>query len=126
MSDFLGKGWAFPLELDGDGGMVRVAGDERVRQSIHLILATAPGERLLRPQFGCEIHDLVFAPRHAETAGLAAAHVREALELWEPRIEVLDVRVEEGDEPTLLLVHVDYRVRATDSRFNLVHPFYLE
>lgn len=126
MGDYLGKGWAFPVQVDGDGNFARARGEERVRQSIHLILATAPGERIMRPKFGCAIHDLVFAARHPDVASLAADAVREALELWEPRIEVLAVRAVDGDEPTLLLIHVDYRLRATDSRFSLVYPFYLE
>lgn len=120
---FLGVGWKFPPDLSG-GRAALAAGEESIHQSIWIILATAPGERVMRPDFGCGIHNLVFALSNGTTAGLIAFEVRQALLRWEPRIEVLDVRVTPADER--LLVDVEYCIRATNSRFNLVYPFHLE
>src|SRR5262245_1152285 len=127
MAEFLGKGWSFPLERDGSKARFAAARyEESVRQAIRIILSTALGERVMRPDFGCGIHELVFAPNSAATRGMAEHHVREALLSWEPRIEVLDVKaVASGGQDEELLIGIDYRVRMTDSRFNLVYPFYL-
>jgi uncharacterized protein len=125
---FLGRGVAFPLGLD-KAGQVRLTagGEESIRQSIWTILGTAPGERVMRPDFGCGIHDLVFGVNSAGTAGAVAAAVREALSLWEPRIDVLDVyAAPDARQVDLLLVEINYRVRSDNSRFNLVYPFYLD
>jgi phage baseplate assembly protein W len=126
-SDFLGVGWQFPVGV-GEGRQIAMAAyEERIRQAIWIILGTAPGERAMRPDFGCGIHDLVFAVNSAGTAGQAANLVREALTRWEPRIGVLDVSAAADPyEPTLLLIEIEYRVRTTNNRFNLVYPFYLE
>jgi hypothetical protein len=128
MPRFLGVGWSFPVEWDDSGRrLARAEHEESVRQSIRIILSTAKGERVMRPDFGCSIHELAFAPNNAATRGLAESYVSEALRLWEPRIEVLKVRATAaGDQGEELRVSIDYRVRATDSRFNLVYPFYLE
>ncbi len=124
---FLGVGWRYPVQLDERGGIALARHEEDVREAIWIILATAPGERLMHPDFGCGIHDYVFAPNNAHTAGQVASRVEEALVRWEPRIELegVDVRADAGDA-TRMLVRIDYRVRSTDSRFNLVYPFYLE
>jgi len=127
MDDLLGIGVDFPIELDG-GRQLREtsSGDESIRQSIWTILSTAPGERVMRPDFGCGLQDLVFGVNDAGTANAAAAAVREALALWEPRVDVLDVfAVGDPAEPNLLLIEINYQVRSTNSRFNLVYPFYL-
>jgi Bacteriophage baseplate protein W len=127
-SDFLGLGWNFPIGLD-DGGQVELApdGEEGVRQSIWMILGTSPGERLMRPDFGCGIHDMVFGVNNAATASAVAGAVREALAVWEPRIDVLDVyAAADPSRPNLLVIEVNYRVRSTNSRFNLVYPLYRE
>ena len=127
LPDFLGRGWAFPVTVDHTGAIAMTGADESVRQSIRSILSTAPGERVMRPDFGCALQDLVFAVNDAGTAAEVAAAVGEALALWEPRIDVLDVYA--TADPTaaeVLLVEINYEVRATNSRFNLVHPFYLE
>jgi hypothetical protein len=127
-SDFLGLGWNFPIGLD-DGGQVELApdGEEGIRQSIWMILGTSPGERLMRPDFGCGIHDMVFGVNNAATANAVAGAVREALAVWEPRIDVLDVyAVPDPSRPNLLLIEINYQVRSTNSRFNLVYPFYLD
>jgi phage baseplate assembly protein W len=128
-SDFQGMGWSFRdlVAPEAVGGVVPSLFEDAVRQSVWLIIATAPGERVMRPDFGCRIHDLLFATASATTIGLAAEAVRGALLRWEPRIELLGVDVApDRAEPALLRVRVDYRVRTTNNRFNLVYPFYLE
>ncbi len=125
--EFLGTGWKFPVQLDGQGEIAFSRHEQDIRESIRIILGTAQGERVMRPDFGCGIHDYVFAPNNARTAGLVRHHVEEALSLWEPRIEVKEVRVEpDPSDKAVMLIVIDYLVRDTDSRFNLVYPFYLE
>jgi uncharacterized protein len=125
--EFLGQGWAFPVTLDGRGGVAAVGLEDAVRQAVWIVLSTAPGERVMRPDFGAGLADLVFAPNTPATHGLVASAVRDALVDWEPRIDVLDVAVTaDPAQPTRLLVEVDYAVRAINSRFNLVYPFYLQ
>ncbi|MFL6337412.1 MAG: GPW/gp25 family protein [Pyrinomonadaceae bacterium] len=124
---FLGRGWQFPVALD-DGGALAVAEyEESVRQSIWVILGTAKGERMMRPDFGCGIYELVFGVNSSNTAAEAAEEVRDALVSFEPRIDVLGVEVTEGgDDGEVLYVSLDYQIRATNTVFNLVYPFYLE
>jgi hypothetical protein len=125
--EFLGAGWAFPVSVDDDGRIVGATGEDAVRQAIWMALATTPGERMMRPTFGAGLSDLVFAPNTPTTHGLVASSVRSALVEEEPRIDVLDVVVTaDPAEFTRLLIEVDYMVRATNSRFNLVYPFYLQ
>jgi uncharacterized protein len=124
---FLGRGWAFPVRRDGAGDVALAAGEDLVAQSIWLILATAPGERVQRPTFGCGIHELVFAPNDATTAGRLADAARDALVRFEPRIDVLAVQATAAPgRADVLLIEIDYRLRETNNRFNLVYPFYLE
>jgi uncharacterized protein len=126
-SDFLGLGWNFPIGLDGHQVELTPDGEEGVRQSIWMILGTSRGERVMRPDFGCGIHDLVFGVNNAATANAVAGAVRDALAAWEPRIDVLDVyAVPDPSRPNLLTIEINYQVRSTNSRFNLVYPFYLE
>ncbi|ALL70940.1 GPW/gp25 family protein (plasmid) [Paraburkholderia caribensis MBA4] len=122
----LGVGWEFPVALKGKG--IGIAHYEAcVRNSIFLILSTAKGERVMRPDFGCGLHELVFNVNGPSTQGMAEFHVREALEKWEPRIDVMRVRASgAGGYGEQLLIEIDYRVRLTDNRFNLVYPFYLD
>lgn len=122
---FVGAGWGFPVATDVTGGIALVSGDLEIRQSIRLILATTPGERPMRPEFGCALDEFVFAPADAGTAGQIADEVRRALERWEPRIELDEVDV--SVDPTLegtLLIDVRYRQRDEDDPRNLVFPFY--
>lgn len=125
-SIFLGVGWKFPLGVDGQGRIETAAYEESVREAIGIILRTAPGERAMRPDFGCGIHDLVFEVNSASTATRVAAQVRQALLRWEPRIDVLDVQVTSGEDDAKLFIGIEYKVRATNNAFNLVYPFYLE
>lgn len=127
----LGVGWGFPVERVGDGaagGRFALAPyEECVQQSIVIILSTAKGERVMRPTFGCGLHELVFSVNDSATRAMAAFHVREALREWEPRIDVLRVDASSGGEhDEQLLIDIDYRVRLTDGRYNLVYPFYLD
>jgi uncharacterized protein len=125
-AEFLGVGWKFPVDVT-DGRIDRAYYDDSVRDAIWLILGTAKGERVMRPDFGCGIHDLVFSVNNATTAGLVEHEVRQALILWEPRIELLDVEVTPNPaEAYTLLIRIEYRVRTTNNVFNLVYPFYLE
>jgi phage baseplate assembly protein W len=127
---FLGNGWDFfaLTRPRGDGGTVALtAHEEAVHQAVWIILGTTPGERALRPDFGCGIHELVFSVNDSGTRGRVAQAVREALVRWEPRIDLTAVEVEpDPASPTTLRIHVGYRVRSTNNRFNLVYPFYLE
>ena len=123
---YIGRGIAFPLRFQ-DGSMVMTTGVDDIDRGIRVVLSTAPGERVMRPTFGAGLADLVFAPNTPTTHGLVASSVRSALVEEEPRIDVLDVVVgADPAEPTRLLIEVDYTVRATNSRFNLVYPFYLQ
>ncbi len=125
-SDFIGTGWAFPVRLNGRGGIALAHGAGDVAEAIRVILATQVGERRMRPAFGCAIHDLTFATNDATTHGLIRHHVLEALALWEPRIVVRDVRVTVApNDAAQVLIEIDYAVRATNERRNLVYPFYL-
>jgi hypothetical protein len=127
-TDFRGLGWNFPVSLD-TSSQVALASDpeEDIRQSIWTILATSPGERVMRPDFGCGIHDLVFGVNNAATATAVTSAVREALATFEPRIDVLDVyAAPDPSQANVLVIEINYQVRSTNSRFNLVYPFYLE
>lgn len=124
--DFLGAGWKFPLQVTASGGIARARYEQRVEESIYLILSTAKGERVMLPEFGCGIHDLVFAPNNAATLSLLVAEVRDSLVRYEPRIDVLDVTAESpAGQPNLLLIRVNYRIRANQALGNLVYPFYI-
>lgn len=124
---FLGVGTSFPLQLDAKTGEVaRAAYEESVRQAILIILGTARGERLMRPDFGCEIHDLVFASMSAATIGRAKKAVNDALLHHESRIDVTDIDVQTGGDGNVLFIDIQYEVRATNNVFNLVYPFYLQ
>ena len=124
--DILGRGWSFPVRPGPTGGLTLIGGQEKVRQSIWLILSTAPGERQMRPDFGCGIHDLVFQPITTALQGVVADRVRTALVDFEPRIDVLGVDVSSPPEAAnYLLIRVDYRIRASNSLYNLVYPFFI-
>jgi phage baseplate assembly protein W len=124
--DPIGKGWPFPIRPGTDNRLYFLGEEEKIRQSIWLILSTAPGERLMLPEFGCGIHDLVFEANTASLRAVVQTRVREALDRWEARIDVLDVQVQTPPEQrNYLLIRIDYRIRATNAFFNLVFPFFL-
>lgn len=123
---FLGVGWKYPMGINQQGDVALSRHEDNIQETIGIILSTAPGERLMHPDFGCAIHELVFAQNNTSTASLARFYVEEALVRWEPRIILDEVEVQaDPSNLALLLISVNYRVRATDSRFNLVYPFYL-
>ena len=138
---FLGVGVGFPVSLDAGGDFPLAEYEESVRQSILIILGTAKGERVMRPDFGCGIYDLVFEPNSPATAGKVSQAIQEALLFFEPRIDVLDIQVNSATvnsnsrgevnfeitpNTETMLVDIEYQVRATNNVFNLVYPFYLE
>jgi hypothetical protein len=124
--DVIGRGWAFPLDVNARGGIDMAEGDEEIRQSIIIIVRTRQGGRVMRPEFGCRIWELIFAPNNAATWTLAEHHVREALGMWEPRIEVDAIRaLPDPDDAGTLQVEVEYTIKATHDARSLVFPFYL-
>jgi hypothetical protein len=124
---FLGKGWRFPVDIDRTGGVSTSVFEESIRDSIFIILGTACGERIMRPTFGCDIHDLVFAPNNPNTCGLAAHYCEEALLKWEPRIAKVKAKAKPSpDEPNKILIDIEYVVIANNTSRNLVYPFYLK
>ena len=122
---FLGVGWAFPLAGDSSGEVNLAAAEEDIRQSVRIILGTAPGERVMRPDFGAGLQALVFEPISATLIALVKHRVEEALVVWEPRIDTITVGVTADPPRGRLLIAIDYRVRATNTFYNLVYPFYL-
>ncbi len=124
--DYLGKGWRFPVAINLTGGISTSAQEENVRESIFIILGTAPGERLHRPEFGCRIHDLMFAPNNDITAARAEHYCEEALLKFEPRIEDVTVTARANkDEPNRLDIRITYVVTEIYEERNLVYPLYL-
>lgn len=125
--DWLGKGFRWPLTIDGAGGLAITSGVNLVEQSMRIIIGTAPGDYVLWPDFGCRAHERVFDPASPDTAGLLAADVRDALMRWEPRIEVIDVRAAAaGADRSRIEVTITYRIRGTRDARVLTYPFYLE
>lgn len=125
--EFLGIGWRFPLQVTPDGRIAQARYEQRIEESIVLILSTAPGERPMLPEFGCGIHDVTFAPNDSRTIALIVHMARQALTRFEARIDLLEVHAENTSEaPNLLLIRIDYRVRATNAIGNLVYPFYIQ
>ncbi len=125
--EFIGSGWAFPLRTDKTGSVALVSHDREIVDSIQLIVGTAPGERPMRPEFGCGIHDYVFASLDSDTIGRMAGEVRAALVRWEPRIRVqgVDISVTVNDEgQTVALIDIRYSIGDTNDPRNLVFPFY--
>lgn len=135
-SEFLGRGWSFPVTFDAadtaqdptkSRGIAEASGEDKVRQAIEIILRTAPGERVTRPDFGCSIHELVFDTLGGDMIGRVESAISSALATWEPRIDVLAIAAQQDpDDPTRLLIEINYRIRSTNSRFNLVFPFYVQ
>jgi phage baseplate assembly protein W len=124
---FLGKGWTIPLEPnDRSGRMSYESGAEKVRQSIWIILDTEPGERIMRPTFGCGLRRYLMKPNTTSTRALIQREVTSALTTWEPRINLENVSVTPGDDPSLVLIEVAYLHRRDGQKDNLVYPFYLQ
>ena len=123
---FLGRGWGFPVQAGPDGEVTMTEFEQDIRQSIRIILGTNPGERVMRPDFGAGLNALVFEPLNTTTMALVQHRVELALVTWEPRITVESVQVSTNpEERNLLMIEVSYRVRLTNTFYNLVYPFYL-
>lgn len=126
MADFLGRGWKFPIRVNGRGGLSYSSRAQSIDEAIWIILSTPPNSRVMEPEFGCGIHNYVFAPNNPNTIATISHEVQSALLRWEPRIDVLDVRVVSHPEtPNTLLIYVDYRIRANNAFHNIVYPFYI-
>jgi phage baseplate assembly protein W len=125
--EFLGRGLRFPVSVNLNGGVSTSALEENVRQSIFIILGTAPGERINRPHFGCQIHDLMFAPNNDLTSARAEVYCEEAIYKFEPRIEKVSCTASaNADEPNRLDVRIEYVIAGKNEKRNLVYPFYLK
>lgn len=124
--DIIGRGWVFPPKVDAQGRLALTSTRNEFEQAIQVILSTAPGQRVMRPTFGCGLHELVFAPNNSHTAARARRYVEEALGMWEPRIRVtrVDVRPDPADS-SRMLIDIDYEVKSTHDQRSLVYPFYL-
>jgi hypothetical protein len=123
---YLGRGIAFPLHVNAQGALALASGESDIDQAIHIILGTAPGERVMRPEFGCRAHELIFAPRDSTTEGLMVYYVQQALGRWEPRIELDRVRVVSGTAPDgAMIVEIDYRIKSTHDVRSIVYPFFI-
>jgi phage baseplate assembly protein W len=123
---FLGRGWSFPVGVDPTGAISLAEYEEDIRQAIRIILDTDPGERVMRPDFGAGLRALLFEPINTTTIALAKHRVEQALILWEPRIDSIGVDVSADPPQGRLMIEVRYRVRRTNTFYNLVYPFYLQ
>lgn len=125
--EFVGRGLHFPLRVDSHGGLALTRGASEVEESIRIVLETAPGERVMRPDFGCRVWELLFDPRNAATEAAAIEYVEEALKLWEPRIDVVEVKL--VDDPnyddSVMLIEIRYRIKRTHDERSIVFPFYI-
>ena len=123
---FTGRGFSWPMGVDHTGSIALTTGPEDLDRSMRIVLATAPGERVMRPQFGCRIWEMMFEPVTANLLGAMSDAVHDALAQWEPRVAVDDVTVHaDGDDASLVRIVVRYTVRSTNDERNLVHPFYV-
>lgn len=124
---FLGSGLHFPLRVNALGGVELVNAEKDIQQSIAIILGTRPGERVMRPEFGCQVHDLIFEPRDAVLMGKLRSYVTKALARWEPRIEVLDVNpIYDPNSDGGILVTIDYEIKSSHDQRSIVYPFFIE
>ncbi len=126
-NSFMGRGWKFPVEVDKATGRIRMSeGEEDIRESIRIILGTSKGERMMRPEFGCELRDFVFGITDVTTLRLLENKIKDSITVWEPRVEDVAVKVALDDEvPGKLNISITYIARSTNNLFNLVYPFYI-
>ncbi len=124
---YIGSGWNFPVRTDSAGKIKLVTGNEDIEQAIHIILETSPGERVMRPAFGCRAKDMLFSTIHPETMTMMSDAVTDALQMWEPRIFVKNVLVERDPHVEGALVcKIEYQINTTHDNRNIVHPFYID
>jgi uncharacterized protein len=125
--EFIGRGLAYPLQIDQQGGLALTRGASEIEQSIRIILGTSPGERVMRPEFGCRIQELLFAPNNASTRRLAAYYVEEALERWEPRIALVEIDPQtDPNRDGVLQIEIKYKIKDTHDERSIVYPFFLQ
>jgi phage baseplate assembly protein W len=125
--NLLGKGWAFPIRPDIQGSIKFSQYEKSIQESIRIILNTTPGERLMHPDFGCKINEMIFAPNTPQFITLAEHYVKEAIIRWEPRVILKEVTGElDSDNPVMVNIHIHYEIRSVNTFFNMVYPFYLE
>ena len=125
-NEIIGRGWAFPPQIGAQGGIALTSRRKEIEQAINIILSTSPGERVMRPTFGCRLHDIVFAPNNSHTAAQAQRYVQEALGMWEPRINVLNVNIrQDREQANCLIIEIEYEIKASHDQRSLVYPFYL-
>ncbi len=126
MNDIVGRGFAFPPQIDSQGKLALTANESELNQAIQVILNTAPGERIMRPDFGCRIQELIFEPNNEETQARAVRFVKEALAIWEPRVDVNEVRANaDAHNMGVMLIEVFYTVKGIQDARSLVYPFYI-
>ncbi len=124
--EIIGRGWAFPPKIGPQGGLLLTSDRNEIEQAIQVILTTHPGQRVMRPTFGCRLNELLFAPNNSYTAAQARRYVEESLGMWEPRIIVLNVEAyPDPDVRNRLMIEIKYEIKATHDRRSLVHPYYL-
>jgi uncharacterized protein len=124
--EIIGRGWNFPPRIDPQGGVALTTERNEIDQSIFIILSTSPGQRVMRPAFGCRLHELIFAPNNSYTAAQARRYVEDALGMWEPRINVTDINVfPDPEENSRMIIEIQYEIKATRDRRSLVYPFSL-
>lgn len=124
--NIVGTGWAFPVGVNHAGGVALVSGAGDIEQAMAIVLSTSPGERVMRPAFGCRVHELIFAPSTDDTLNLARQYVEEAVAMWEPRVDIVEVVAEfNRDDIRMIEIEVRYLVRTTKDERTLVYPFYL-
>ena len=125
-ANFIGRGISFPMRVDQSGALALTPAGTDINGSLRMILMTATGERLMRPEFGCRIWDLLFEPINANTIGLMGEAVRDAVSQWEPRVTLENVIIEPDPvDSARVTINLVYRIRATNDRRNLVYPFYV-
>ncbi len=125
-NEIVGRGWAFPPRIGPQGGFALTNDRNELDEAIEAILTTALGQRVMRPTFGCRLHELLFAPNNSQTHAQARRYVEDALGMWEPRIRVQDVQITaDNNDNGRLLINITYKIKATHDRRSLVHPFYL-
>lgn len=124
-ADFVGAGWAFPIRLDQNGGVALVRRERELEEAMHIILSTYPGERPMRPEFGCRLRDYVFQSIDASMMARLGHEVETSLMRWEPRVDIAEVRISrDADRPNTLHIDIGYAIKRTNDRRNLVFPFY--
>lgn len=125
--NLLGKGFAFPVAVDVTGSVAFSSYEKSIEESIRIILSTTPGERLMRPDFGCAINEIIFSPNNPRTITLAERYISDAIVRWEPRVILKSVKGSSDEfNETKINIHIDYEIRSVNTFFNMVYPFYLE